>query len=83
MLTYVRPKPIIENVSDDALKGPNKEVILQITKDLPTHDPTKYIPSLYYPADVNIYIHIYLFHFQYKENLYYMFYSFSMNYEEF
>ena len=61
MLINIRPKFIHENLSDDALKGPNKEVILQVTKDLPTHNPIKYIPCLYYPTDVNIYIHIYIY----------------------
>ncbi|KAK9305900.1 hypothetical protein QLX08_003263 [Tetragonisca angustula] len=51
MLINIRPKFIHENLSDDALKGPNKEVILQVTKDLPTHNPIKYIPCLYYPTD--------------------------------
>lgn len=60
MLINIRPKFIHENLSHDALKGPNKEVILQVTKDLPIHDPIKYIPCLYYPTDVNIYIHMYI-----------------------
>ncbi|KAF3420537.1 hypothetical protein E2986_06444 [Frieseomelitta varia] len=51
MLINIRPKFIDENLSDDALKGPNKEVILQVTKDLPTHNPIKYIPCLYYHTD--------------------------------
>ncbi|CAD1473344.1 unnamed protein product, partial [Heterotrigona itama] len=51
MLINSRPIVIHENLSDDAIKGPNEEVILQVTKNLATHNPTKYIPSLYYPSD--------------------------------
>ncbi|XP_017759980.1 PREDICTED: ubiquitin-associated domain-containing protein 1 [Eufriesea mexicana] len=51
MLINIRPISIHEDLSEEALKGPNKEVILQVTKDLPICNPPKHIPSLYCPAD--------------------------------
>lgn len=51
MLINIRPKFTYENLPENALKGPSEEVILQVTKNLPTHNPIKYIPSLYYPID--------------------------------
>ncbi|XP_050580412.1 ubiquitin-associated domain-containing protein 1 isoform X1 [Bombus affinis] len=51
MLIKIRPIPIKENLSAEILKGPDKEIILQITKDLPICNPPKPIPFLPCPAD--------------------------------
>lgn len=58
MLIKIRPIPINENLSAEILKGPDEEIVLQITKDLPIRNPPKPISFLPCPADVNIHIHV-------------------------
>lgn len=51
LLIKIRPASPIDNLSQDNLKGPSEELILQVTRDLPIRNPSKRISSLYCPAD--------------------------------
>lgn len=53
MLINIRSTSTNDDLSEKALKGPSKELILQVTENLPIRNPPKHIPSLYCPADVN------------------------------
>lgn len=54
LLVEVRPLVEKENLSEDALKGPTDEEILNATKDLPVRNPAKPAVTSDCPADVNI-----------------------------
>ncbi|XP_017789594.1 PREDICTED: ubiquitin-associated domain-containing protein 1-like [Habropoda laboriosa] len=51
MLINIRPTSIKENLSEDTLKGPSEEVILQATNDLHISNAPQRIPFLHCPAD--------------------------------
>ncbi|XP_043790072.1 ubiquitin-associated domain-containing protein 1 isoform X2 [Apis laboriosa] len=51
MLINIRSTSTNDDLSEKALKGPSKELILQVTENLPIRNPPKHIPSLYCPAD--------------------------------
>ncbi|XP_076242778.1 kip1 ubiquitination-promoting complex subunit 2 [Calliopsis andreniformis] len=46
ILIQIRSPPAKEDLSQDVLKGPSKEAILQATRDLPVHNLTQPIPPL-------------------------------------
>lgn len=61
LLVEIR-SPVQEDLSDEALKGPNLEAIAQATSDLPSvQNPPKPLPSTECPADVNIYFYMLIF----------------------
>ncbi|XP_026668799.1 ubiquitin-associated domain-containing protein 1 [Ceratina calcarata] len=51
LLIKSRRAPSIKELSQENFKGPNEELILQATKDLPIRNPPKRISSLYCPAE--------------------------------
>ncbi|XP_029054167.2 ubiquitin-associated domain-containing protein 1 isoform X3 [Osmia bicornis bicornis] len=50
ILTKIRPVSK-ENLSEDTLKGPSEEVILQATNDLPIFNPHQHVSSIYCSVD--------------------------------
>ncbi|XP_034192294.1 kip1 ubiquitination-promoting complex subunit 2 isoform X2 [Osmia lignaria lignaria] len=53
ILTKIRPVSK-ENLSEDTLKGPSEEVILQATNDLPIFNPHHHVSSIYCSVDNEI-----------------------------
>ncbi|XP_029054166.2 ubiquitin-associated domain-containing protein 1 isoform X2 [Osmia bicornis bicornis] len=53
ILTKIRPVSK-ENLSEDTLKGPSEEVILQATNDLPIFNPHQHVSSIYCSVDNEI-----------------------------
>lgn len=54
LLVEIRSTTVQENLSDEALKGPNLEAIARATSNLPSRNTPKIVPSTECPADVNI-----------------------------
>ncbi|KZC11611.1 Ubiquitin-associated domain-containing protein 1 [Dufourea novaeangliae] len=52
MLVEIRPVLVKENLTEEDLKGPNEEVILQETSSLPIINPPRPISSIKCPANV-------------------------------
>lgn len=55
LLVEIRSSVAQENLSDEALKGPSLEAIIQATSNIPTRNAPKVVPSLMEcVTDVNI-----------------------------
>lgn len=54
MLLEARPPITKDNLSEEALKGPNEETIARITAGIPIKNPSRLAPNTDCAADVNI-----------------------------